>query len=119
MRIPDSAERISCRSANSKRPAQIEPSFDFGDGFSPRQHRFGNGDERYTLAMAGRLKMEVESRQDQPAQAGFEYSKMEDAGSVIYTGIVQHGSQFQAAVAEFQEDTGSVQVSEYRWNLAP
>jgi hypothetical protein len=119
MRIPDSAERISFRSANSKRPAQIEPAMDFGDGFSPRHHRFGGGDERYTLALAGRLKMEVESRQDQPAQAGFEYSKAQEPGRTTYTGIVCHGSECRASVAQFQEDSGSVQVSEYRWNLAP
>lgn len=118
MKIPQSAERISCRVANSKRPAQIQPSMDFEDGFSPRQHRFSGGDERYTLALASRLKMEVESRQDQPAQPGFEYSKQSESGRVTYTGIVSDGSECRASVAQFQEDSGSVVVSEYRWNLA-
>lgn len=118
MKIPTSAERLTCRSANSKRPARIEPAMDFGDGFRPRQARFGEGDERYTLALAGRLQLQVEESQNQPAQAGCEFTKTQEADKTTYVGVVQNGQECRAAVATFESESGAVQFCEYRWNLA-
>jgi len=119
MKIPTSAERLTWRSANSKRPARVEPAMDFGDGFRPRQARFGDGDERYTLALAGRLRMQVEENLEQPAQPGFECSRTQEADKTTYIGVIQNGQECRAAVATFLSDSGEVQFSEYRWNLAP
>ena len=115
MQIPKDAQLTSYRSANSKRPPQIERDLDFGDGYSPRSARFGAGDERYTLALASRVKLDVESRKDEPAAAGESYSKIETPESTTYTSIHQIGNKLQAAVALFQEESGQVSVSQYSW----
>lgn len=111
MKIPAHAERISFRTANSKRPAVVEMSLE--DGYSPRQARFGQNDERYTLALAGRLQLEVESRQGQDEN----YGKSVADGVTTYTGVTCNGQECRAAVALFQEESGAVSVSEYRWKL--
>ena len=111
MNIPATAERITFRSANSKRPARVEPSLDFEDGFRPRQARFGQDDERYTLALASRLQLSAETN-----QPGF--TKVENEGVTTYTGMVQTGSECRAAVAQFETESGQVQFSEFKWNLA-
>lgn len=116
MQIPANAERISVRTANTKRPPVVEQQdWSAEDGFSPRQARFSQNDERYTLALAGRLQMEVESREQQPQQDGCTYAKQEAANTTTYTGITCNGQECRAAVALFQEDSGAVTVSEYRW----
>jgi len=111
MHIPAHAERISCRTANTRRPHVVAQP-DFEDGFSPRQARFSQNDERYTLALAGRLKLEVESRQQAPEPG---YSKTVEENLTTYTGVVCNGQECRAAVALFQEESGAVTVSEYRW----
>ncbi|MBN9415796.1 hypothetical protein ABS71_17685 [bacterium SCN 62-11] len=111
MNIPATAERITFRSANSKRPARVEPSLDFEDGFRPRQTRFGQDDERYTLALASRLQLSAETN-----QPGF--TKVENEGTTTYTGVTQNGQECRAAVARFETESGQVQFSEFKWNLA-
>lgn len=111
MNIPATAERITFRTANSKRPARVEPSFDFEDGFRPRQARFGQDDERYTLALASRLQLQAESN-----TPGFTKTQTED--STTYTGVVQNGQECRAAVAQYQKESGEVLFSEFKWNLA-
>ena len=111
MKIPASAERITFRSANSKLPARVEPGFDFEDGFRPRQARFGQDDQRYTLALASRLQLSAETN-----QPGF--SKVENEGVTTYTGVVQNGQECRAAVAQFETESGQVQFSEFKWSRA-
>lgn len=111
MNIPASAERITFRSANSKRPARVEPSLDFEDGFRPRQARFSQDDERYTLALASRLQLSAETH-----QPGF--TKVENEGITTYTGVTQNGQECRAAVARFETESGQVQFSEFKWNIA-
>lgn len=113
MKIPANAERIQFRTANKNAPARIEP--DFGDGFSPRQMRFGGGDERYTLALASRVQLTVETALDQPPQAGFSCSKVETPERREYTTVMQNQGECRAAVALFQEETGQVSFAEYKW----
>ncbi|MBS2035785.1 hypothetical protein JST97_12420 [bacterium] len=110
MNIPANAERITFRSANTKRPARVEPSFDFEDGLRPRQARFSQNDERYTLALASRLQLQAESN-----TPGF--SKVQTEDSTTYTGVVQNGNECRAAVAQFEKETGQVEFSEFKWNL--
>ena len=117
--IPNNAERISLRSANTKRPPVIQDDWSFNDGFSPRMQRFGENDERATLALAGRLKLEVESHQNQPEIPGQEYAKEELPGQTQYIGVIHNGQEYRGAVAIFMEDTGSVMFSEYRWADKP
>jgi hypothetical protein len=113
MQIPVHAERISFRTANTHRPPVVEPDFpSFEDGFSPRQARFGGGDERYTLALASRLKLQVETADESSAGS---FAKTKQGENTSYTGITCNGQECRAAVALFQEDTGEVSVSEYRW----
>lgn len=57
----------------------VERDWSAGDGFSPRQARFSQNDERYTLALAGRLQMEVESRQNQAPEPNSTYVKEQAA----------------------------------------
>lgn len=111
MNIPANAERITFRSANTRRPARVEPSFDFEDGFRPRQARFSQDDERYTLALASRLQLQAESN-----TPGF--SKTQNEETITYTGVVQNGNECRAAVARFEGQTGEVQFSEFKWNIA-
>lgn len=109
MKIPANAERISFRTANRNRPPVVEMSFE--DGFSPRQARFSQNDERYTLALAGRLQLEVESRDGKDEN----YTKSVADGATTYTGVTCNGQECRAAVALFQEESGNVSISEYRW----
>ena len=114
MHIPANAERISYRSANTRRPPVVAQP-DFGDGFSPRQARFSQNDERYTLALASRLQLEVETRAEQPASPEASYTKKIEDGTTTYTGVICNGTECRAAVALFQEGSGAVSISEYRW----
>jgi hypothetical protein len=115
MNIPKDATMLYSRSANSKTPPRVEREMDFGDGYSPRSARFGGGDERYTLALASRVKLNFETSKDKPLAPNESHTSQQTPEGVCYTSIFQAGEKMKAAVALFNEDSGRVSVSEYSW----